>query len=212
MRPYVILSCAMSLDGYIDDRSADRLILSNEADLDRVDDLRATCDAILVGAGTVRADNPRLLVRSARRQAERVAAGRSSSPVKVTLTGSGNLHPTAAFFTAGEVPKLVYATSAAAAARVPAAASTVVAADLPAVLADLHHRGVHRLLVEGGTSVLTTFLASGFADELHLAVAPLLVGGGARFVDPARFPPGRLDLTKAESLGDMAVLVYRTAR
>jgi len=60
----------MSLDGYLDDASSDRLILSSAADLDRVDELRAGSDAILIGAGTIRADNPRLLLRSpARREA-----------------------------------------------------------------------------------------------------------------------------------------------
>ena len=62
-RPYVLLSCSLSLDGYLDNASQRRLVLSNAADLDRVDEVRAGCDAILVGAATVRADNPRLLVR-----------------------------------------------------------------------------------------------------------------------------------------------------
>ncbi len=51
-RPYVLLSCATSIDGYIDDATDERLLLSNDADLDRVDEVRAGCDAILVGAGT----------------------------------------------------------------------------------------------------------------------------------------------------------------
>jgi 5-amino-6-(5-phosphoribosylamino)uracil reductase len=69
-RPYVLLSCAASIDGYIDDTSETRLLLSNDTDFDRVDDVRASCDAILVGATTIRKDNPRLLVRSqARRDA-----------------------------------------------------------------------------------------------------------------------------------------------
>ena len=53
-RPYVLLSCAMSIDGYLDDGSGERLLLSNEADLDRVDAVRAGSDAILVGAATIR--------------------------------------------------------------------------------------------------------------------------------------------------------------
>ena len=61
-RPYVLLSVAMSVDGCIDDATDTRLILSNDADLDRVDEVRAGCDAILVGAGTIRRDNPALLV------------------------------------------------------------------------------------------------------------------------------------------------------
>ena len=72
-RPYTLLSCAMSLDGYLDDASDRRLILSNEADFDRVDEVRAGCDAILVGAATVRNDNPRLVV------AERARASPTAS-------------------------------------------------------------------------------------------------------------------------------------
>ena len=63
-RPYTLLSCGMSIDGYIDTATDERLVLSNDADLDRVDAVRADSDAILVGAATVRNDNPRLLVRA----------------------------------------------------------------------------------------------------------------------------------------------------
>jgi hypothetical protein len=63
-RPYVVLSAAVSADGYLDDASPQRLILSGPADLDRVDEVRASCDAIIVGAQTVRTDNPRLLIRA----------------------------------------------------------------------------------------------------------------------------------------------------
>ncbi|MER7438739.1 dihydrofolate reductase family protein, partial [Pseudonocardia alni] len=75
-RPHVLASVAMSLDGYIDDAGPDTLVLSDAGDLDRVDAVRAGVDAILVGAGTVRADDPRLLVRCAERRAGRVADGR----------------------------------------------------------------------------------------------------------------------------------------
>ncbi len=106
--PSTVLSCAMSLDGYLDDAADQRLVLSNDADLDRVDAVRAWSDAILVGAGTVRLDAPRLLVRDPARRAERVALGRTPTPVKVTVTGSGDLDPAAPFFTTGDVDKIVY--------------------------------------------------------------------------------------------------------
>ena len=61
-RPYVLLSCAMSVDGFIDDTTAERLLLSNDADFDRVDQVRAESDAVMIGATTLRRDNPRLLV------------------------------------------------------------------------------------------------------------------------------------------------------
>jgi riboflavin biosynthesis pyrimidine reductase len=97
-RPYVLLSAAMSADGYIDDASTARLVLSDEADLDRVDELRAASDAILVGAQTLRADNPRLQVRSSARRQRRLELGRAASPRRVTITRSGRLDPRARFF------------------------------------------------------------------------------------------------------------------
>ena len=101
-RPYVVLSCAVSLDGCLDGTGEDRLVLSGEADLDRVDAERAAADAILVGAGTIRRDDPRLLIRSARRRAGRRARGRPPQPAGVTVTASGDLDPAARFFVAGE--------------------------------------------------------------------------------------------------------------
>src|SRR4029077_5059119 len=108
----------MSVDGYIDDTSSDRLLLSNDADFDRVDGQRALADALLVGATTIRHDTPRLLVRSADRRSARQERGLPVSPAKVTITGSGNLDPEASFFTAGgaDVCKLVYCASPAVAA------------------------------------------------------------------------------------------------
>jgi riboflavin biosynthesis pyrimidine reductase/pyrimidine deaminase RibD-like protein len=98
-RPYVLISCAMSADGRIDDTGPVRLLLSGPDDLDRVDEVRASADAIVVGANTVRRDDPWLLIRSPRWQAARLAAGRPAHPVRVTVTASGQLDPSAHFFT-----------------------------------------------------------------------------------------------------------------
>src|SRR3954467_7796128 len=109
-RPYTLLSCSVSMDGYIAS-AASRLLLSNEADFDRVDAVRASCDAIMVGACTVRNDNPRLLVRSQARRDERTARGLAPSPIKVTVTERVDLDACADFFTAGDAEKLVYCAS-----------------------------------------------------------------------------------------------------
>ncbi|MGH3098695.1 MAG: RibD family protein [Streptosporangiales bacterium] len=219
-RPYVILSCAVSLDGYIDDATDTRLVLSNNADLDRVDAMRADCDAILVGAGTVRRDDPGLLVRSSQRRAARTSAGGPENPVKVTLTATGDLDPAARFFTTGNGEKLVYCAGPALASisRLRAAATIVDAGDpldLTVLLADLAARGVRRLLVEGGSAVHTGFLAASLADEVCLAIAPFLVGDpmAPRFVRAGTFPqsPGDpMRLTEVRQLGDVAVLRYLT--
>jgi 5-amino-6-(5-phosphoribosylamino)uracil reductase len=209
----------MSADGYIDDATPERLRLSSAADWDRVDGVRASCDAILVGAGTVRADDPRLLVKSAARRDKRVARGLPADLTKVTLTWSGDLDPGARFFTTGESPKLVYAPSGTAAELAPkldGVAEVVDAGDplsLDALLADLAGRGVRRLMVEGGGAVHTLFLTSGLVDELQLVVAPFFVGdpSAPRFVQSGVFPqsPERpMRLAEATRIGDLALLRY----
>lgn len=169
----------MSVDGYLDDASDRRLVLSDEADLDRVDAVRAGCDAILVGAETIRRDNPRLVIRDERRRAARVRRGAPPDPIKVTLTRTGRLDRTGAFFATGTAPRLVYtpADRAAAVAAALGDAATVIPVDgLDDLLADLPERGVRRLMVEGGGRVLDQFLRAGRADELQVMVAPFLVG------------------------------------
>ncbi|MEU3009171.1 RibD family protein [Nocardia asteroides] len=218
MRPYVLLSVATSLDGYIDDASAERLLLSNSADFDRVDQVRAESDAILIGARTLRADNPRLLVNSAMRRADRVTAGKPEYPLKVAVSGSGDLDPELRFWHTGG-DKVVYTTHAGATRlgeRLAGLADVVALGAelaLPALLDDLGVRGIHRLMVEGGMGIHTGFLAADLVDEIRLAIAPILVGdpGAPRFVGPARFPGGaqrRMRLAGVEQLGDVAVLKY----
>src|SRR4051812_50209873 len=104
-RPYTLLSCALSIDGYLGSATPRRLELSNDADFDRVDAVRASCDAILVGAATVRIDNPRLLVRSQARRDDRTSRGLTPSPMKVTVTRRAELDARADFFTAGGPPE-----------------------------------------------------------------------------------------------------------
>lgn len=225
MRPYTLVSCAISADGCLDDTSSERLVLSGPEDLDEVDSLRAGCDAILAGAGTVRADNPRLLVRSPHRGAAREAAGRPPHPLRVTLTSSGELDPAARFFTGPGPKPLVYCASSAvpaATARLGAVAEVAGAGDPPslaAALENLHtERMVASVLVEGGSRIIRDVLAGDLADELRLAVAPVFVGdaGAPRFALPASYPHGPkrpMRLRSARQVGEVAVLTWRlTAR
>jgi 5-amino-6-(5-phosphoribosylamino)uracil reductase len=220
-RPYTLLSCGMSIDGYLDSTDATRLQLSNAADFDRVDAERARCDAILVGAGTIRSDDPRLLVRSAGRRAERTSRGLPASPAKVTLTRRGDLAPTAAFFTTGDAEKIVYCPSRAAddvRARLGAVATVVDTGPAPdvdaaLVLEHLSARGIDRLMVEGGGTVLTQFLTADLVDELHLVVAPLFVGDSCapRLVGDGCFPWNahrRATLAGVRQIGDVVLLRY----
>lgn len=187
MRPHVLLSCAVSLDGFLDDAAPERLVLSGPDDLDRVDAERAHVDAILVGAGTVRADDPRLLVRSPDRRAERTACGQPPSPLRVVLSGKP-LDPAARVLTE------------------PGAETVVLDGSPEEVLDDLADRGVVRLMVEGGAGVLREFLAAGVVDELQLVVAPRLVGAGPRFTGAPGSAP---HLVETRCVGEDLLLRYR---
>ena len=219
-KPYVTLSCAMSIDGYLDSADPHKLPMSNSADFDRVDQLRADSDAILVGASTVRRDDPRLLVRSAERRRLRRAAGLAESPAKVTVTASGDISPDAAFFREGDAEKIVYCARAvedALAAKLGDTA-TVVGLDggeisMGDVVRDLERRGIKRLMVEGGGHVHTQFLTEQLADELQLVVAPFFVGESRapRFVESGHFPwtvKHRATLAETRQIGDVVLLRY----
>jgi 5-amino-6-(5-phosphoribosylamino)uracil reductase len=218
-RPYTLLSCGVSIDGYLGAATDARLLLSNEADLDRVDAVRAQSDAILVGASTVRKDNPRLLVRAAARREARVARGLPALPMKVTVTAGADLDACADFFVTGDTEKLVYCASdqvACATDRLGTVATVVDGGqpvDMRRMSEDLHVRGVRRLMVEGGGSLHTQFLTADLADELHLVVAPFFVGDSRapRFVGDGCFPwhPGRrATLAEVRRIGDVVLLRY----
>jgi 5-amino-6-(5-phosphoribosylamino)uracil reductase len=218
-RPYTLLSCALSLDGYLGSRTTQRLELSNDADFDRVDAVRASCDAILVGAATVRIDNPRLLVRSQARRDERTARGLAPSPIKVTVTERAELDARAAFFATGDAEKLVYCTSSRVADARSRLGSAAIVVDggqpvkMRRLSQDLGERGVQRLMVEGGGRVHTQFLTDNIADELQLVVAPFFVGDSRapRFVRDGRFPwnpDRRAKLAEVRQIGDVVLLRY----
>jgi 5-amino-6-(5-phosphoribosylamino)uracil reductase len=218
-RPYILLSCGISIDGYLDNASSKRLLLSNDADLERVDSVRAASDAILVGARTVRQDNPRLLVRSRACREERTSRGLPASPAKVTVTAGARLDPEARFFATGDSDKLVYCARPAydEARRRLGGVATVVDGGprvrMRALVEDLHARGMRRLMVEGGGTNHTQFLTAGLADELHLVVAPFFVGDSRapRFVEDGRFPwnkDRRATLADVQRMGDVVLLRY----
>jgi 5-amino-6-(5-phosphoribosylamino)uracil reductase len=207
----------MSVDGYIDDASDKRLILSNAEDLDRVDEVRASCDAILIGANTIRRDNPRLLVNSEARRAERARRGLPEYPAKVTITSTG-LDPDFKFFnTGGE--KLVYCPAPVMDKIRDGLGNLATVIGLPGpldfgdILDDLGQRGISRLMVEGGEKIHTQFLAQDLADEIQLAVAPFFVGqeDAPRFVGYGAFPQNdnrRMSLTEVQQIGDVALMCY----
>ncbi len=207
-RPLVTLSYAQSLDGSIADRPGRPLALSGEASRAMTHGLRAAHEAILVGIGTVLADNPRLNVR--------LAAGKDPQPIvvdsRLRFPSYANLLKN------GRVPWIATNQGAdaerqqaleAAGAKVLRLAGSNGWVDLAELLQSLGSMGINSLMVEGGAQIITSFLASRLVDQVVLTIAPLLVGG-LRVVDHLghssmrRFP--RLRNLSYQQLGEDLVL------
>jgi riboflavin-specific deaminase-like protein len=223
LRPYVLLSVAQSIDGYIDDTGPERLVLSSPEDLDRVDEVRAGCDAIMIGATTLRRDNPRLRIKSPERRAARAARGLPEELLRVVVTRSERLSPDLRIW-GSDGGKIVYCPdSAAAALRAVLGDLAVIAplgaqVDFAAMLDDLGERGVGRLMVEGGERVHTQFLQADLADEIHVTIGGFFVGDqkAPRFVSPGvelpQSPERRMELAEVSRAGETAVLRYLVQR
>lgn len=172
-RPHVVVNFAMSVDGKIALPSRKQTRISSEEDMERVHKLRASVDAILVGIGTIISDNPKLTVKS-----EHAPGARN--PLRVVLDSQGRM-PEDAKVLNSDAPTLV-AVSEECTRKIPGA--EVVrrgrgGVDLIGLLAELHDRGVRRLLVEGGEATITAFLEAGLVDELKVFIGPMLLGGHA---------------------------------
>lgn len=169
-RPYVTAKWAMTLDGKIATHTGHSQWISGLAARARVHEWRGQADAILVGAGTVRADNPQL---TARPPGPRVAT-------RVVLTQSGQLAPTGHLFqTAREVPVLLATAGAVDRAWERAGAEILPLRDLPTLFAEFGRRRWTNVFVEGGAGVLGALRAAGLIDAVRVLIAPLLVGGQA---------------------------------
>lgn len=207
VRPRVIINAAVSVDGKIALADGRGVRISAEEDIRRVHLLRAACDAILVGVGTVLMDDPKLTVKK--------EYAKGPNPLRVVVDSDGKT-PETAHVLDGSAPTLI-ATAADCERTFPhvdvfrAGADEV---DLPALLDHLAARGVKTLLVEGGSTVIWSFLRHRLADELKVFVASMVLGGhaaptlaggkGVRSIEEA----ARLRLDRMERLGDGVLLEY----
>ena len=185
----VIAQAGQSLDGRIATDSGHSHYVTGPQDIRRLHRLRALVDAVIVGAGTIAADDPRLTVREAE----------GDNPVRVVIDPSGRLDRSRRVFRDRAAPTVVIRRrweedpgrrppEREASARSRLAAGCDTALDLPAgpsgtidphdVLAALRDRGCRRFLIEGGGVTVSRFLDAGAVDRLHVAVAPLLIGSG----------------------------------
>lgn len=191
-RPAVTIHYAQTLDGRIATRTGNSQWISGSDSLRFAHELRASHDAVMVGAGTVIADNPRLTVR--------LVSGRH--PLRVVIDSTLRLPLGSAVLTDGAADTLLLATAAAPAARTRAirrlGASVAVLpvdrsgrVDLAAALHELWRRGIRSLLIEGGARLITSALAGGVVDRMAVCVAPKVVGAGIEAI-------GNLDILRLD--------------
>jgi 2,5-diamino-6-(ribosylamino)-4(3H)-pyrimidinone 5'-phosphate reductase len=216
----VVVNAATSVDGKLSTHERRQVRISGDADFDRVDRLRAAADAVLVGVGTVLADDPHLGVKAEDRRIERLRNGRPANPARVVADSRARTPPDATCLN-DDAETYLLVSAAAPEDRLAAlrdAGATVIEAgtervDLPAALATLEGDGVERLLAEGGGEIIYSLFDAGLVDELSVFVGSLVVGGrdaptltdGEGFVE--EFPT--LDLVAVERLDDGVVLEYR---
>lgn len=208
----VILNCAMSADGKIALPSRKQTKISNEEDMERVHALRNSSDAILVGIGTILADDPKLTV------SEKYVPN-PRQPLRIVLDSKGRTPANANVLKGPSKTVIVTSESC---NRVFEGAETVrfgkQRVDIGALLRYLEGRGVKTLMVEGGETVMWSFLRDGFADELTVFVGSMVIGGtesptlaggeGAESLGDVR----KLLLKSCEKLGDGALLRYEVVK
>jgi 2,5-diamino-6-(ribosylamino)-4(3H)-pyrimidinone 5'-phosphate reductase len=216
----VVVNAAVSVDGKLSSRRREQIAISGPEDFDRVDRLRAAADGVLVGIGTVLADDPHLTLDEEDRRVQRLRNARPGNPARVVVDSRARTPPDARILDDAAETYLLVAEAAPEERRQAlrdAGAHVVVAGaervDLAAAFEPLAaDAGFDRLMVEGGGEVIFSLFAADLVDELTLFVGSTLIGGreaptladGEGFVED--FPD--LTLTGVERLDDGVVLSY----
>lgn len=219
-RPFVFINVAMTADGKIDTFQRRGAAISSQRDKERVDQLRAESDAIMVGGRTLLDEDPKLTVKSEALRLERIARGLPPNPLKVGIITKAELQPHANFLHAGPARVVIFTThqtSKEQLAFLRLQAADVYTDDhaqvnLKNALSILKELGINRLMVEGGATLNFGLLQLGLVDEVTAYIAPLIFGGasaptmvaGSGLERSAAIP---LKLIHAESWDDGGVVV-----
>jgi len=214
----VFINVAASVDGRITDWSRRQIRISCEEDMKRVDSLRAESDAILVGIGTVLADNPSLTVKSEELREKRVKAGKTPNPLRVILDSKART-PINARVLSGDAETLIAVSERAERERVERLrekAEVVVAGkdrvDLRLLIDHLERRGVEKLMVEGGGRVISSFLRERIADYLYVYTGGIVFGEGVSLAEGMLNPHVKLELLEVKKLGKGVLSKWRVLK
>jgi len=225
MRPRVHVNVAMSADGKLSTRERRQVRISGPADFSRVDRLKAKSDAIMVGIGTVLADDPSLTVKSAEFRASRKQQGLFEHPVRVVVDSKLRIPRDAAVLHRGEGLRIIACSEkadhekkeklAAFASIIPAGKDEV---DLDLLVRILYERGIRCLMVEGGGTLIGGLFARGLVDDLTCFIGNIIIGGtkaptladGQGFIADPEFP--RLMLVQMERMDHGVFLHWKVER
>ncbi|NOR48744.1 MAG: 2,5-diamino-6-(ribosylamino)-4(3H)-pyrimidinone 5'-phosphate reductase [Methanosarcinaceae archaeon] len=220
-RPFTFINSAMSADGKISTKERKQVRISGNVDFDRMDELRASSDAVMVGIGTVLADDPSLTVKSEERRAARKADGREENPVRVVVDSKARTPLDADIFRKGEGTRIVAVSQSAPRERVKVLeemAVVIVAGenkvDLPELVVRLKEVGIDRLMIEGGAGLNWGMLSCGLVDEIYSFVGNLIIGGSSSptLVDGPGFEENEimgLEFVSCERMDDGVILKWR---
>lgn len=225
MRPHVHVNVAMSADGKLSTRERRQVRISGPADFSRVDRIKAGSDAVMVGIGTVLADDPSLTVKSPDLRAMRIARGMPEHPVRIVVDSTARTPPEASLLHKGEGERIIACSERADPEKKSAIGryATVLVAgcdrvDLPHLLSLLYQRGIRRVMVEGGGTLIAGLFSEGLVDELTCFVGSMIIGGrdaptladGPGFIDEESFV--RLSLSGIERMDDGVLLTWHVKK
>jgi 2,5-diamino-6-(ribosylamino)-4(3H)-pyrimidinone 5'-phosphate reductase len=183
MRPFVFINAAMSADGKISTIARKQVRISGKEDMLRVDALKARTDAVMVGVGTVLADDPKLTIKSDALKRERINQGRTENPLRIVVDSNARtpvtaamLGPNALIAVAQQAPRHKVEELDTKAELLVVGESKV---DLAALLASLKDRGINSVLVEGGATLNFALLSLGLVDEIYTYVGNIVIGGSS---------------------------------
>lgn len=191
-RPFIFINSAMSADGKISTKERKQVRISGNIDFNRMDQLRAGADAIMVGIGTVMADDPSLTVKSPELKKQRLEAGLDENPARVIVDSKARTPVDADIFKKGEGKRIILVSESAPhdkVAELKKKADVIItgkeSVDLPAAMGQLRENGIKRLMVEGGATLNWGMISNGLVDEIYTFVGNLIIGGktAPTFVD-----------------------------
>ncbi|MCR3883963.1 2,5-diamino-6-(ribosylamino)-4(3H)-pyrimidinone 5'-phosphate reductase [Methanotrichaceae archaeon M04Ac] len=219
-RPFVFINAAMSADGKISSFHREQVRISGPEDMDRVSLLRAGSDAVMVGVGTVLADDPGLRIKSADHKKMRSDRGQSNQPLRVVVDSRARTPPGSEVLGEGSILAVSEAAPEERLAFLREKCEIVVSGeekvDLGELLSILKKKGVERLMVEGGATLNWSLIEAGLVDEISVYIGPMIIGGeGApTLVDGPGFSADypKLSLISADLLDGGVLLRWRVLR